>query len=72
MENIMRKWVYDSWNSVMDMDRNPLRHIPDLQVRHMVLARLGVDVGKLLKNDGLRFAVSNVPTVITIAASKRM
>tara|TARA_B100001057_G_scaffold154002_1_gene154184 strand:+ start:491 stop:868 length:378 start_codon:yes stop_codon:yes gene_type:complete len=33
----MRQWVYDCWNSVMDMDRNPLRHIPDLQVRHMVL-----------------------------------
>ena len=33
----MREWVYDCWNSVMDMDRNPLRHIPDLQVRHMIL-----------------------------------
>ena len=33
----MRKFVYDSWNSVMDADKNPLRHIPDLQVRHMVL-----------------------------------
>ena len=33
----MRKFVYDSWNSVMDANKNPLRHIPDLQVRHMVL-----------------------------------
>ena len=33
----MREWIYDCWNSVMNMDRNPLRHIPDLQVRHMVL-----------------------------------
>ena len=33
----MRQFVYDSWNSVMDMDKNPLRHIPDLQTRHMVL-----------------------------------
>ena len=33
----MRQFVYDAWNSVMDMDRNPLRHIPDLQVRHMIL-----------------------------------
>ena len=32
----MRKFVYDSWNSVMDANKNPLRHIPDLQVRHMV------------------------------------
>ena len=37
MEYGMRKFVYDSWNSVMDADKNPLRHIPDLQVRHMVL-----------------------------------
>ena len=33
----MREFVYDSWNGVMDMDRNPLRHIPDLNTRHMVL-----------------------------------
>ena len=33
----MREWVYDCWVSVMDSERNPLRHIPDLQVRHMVL-----------------------------------
>ena len=25
----MRQFIYDSWNSVMDGDRNPLRHIPD-------------------------------------------
>tara|TARA_B100000287_G_scaffold341874_1_gene328479 strand:- start:281 stop:649 length:369 start_codon:yes stop_codon:yes gene_type:complete len=33
----MRQFIYDSWNSVMNMDKNPLRHIPDLQTRHMVL-----------------------------------
>ena len=33
----MRQFIYDSWNGVMDMDRNPLRHIPDLNTRHMVL-----------------------------------
>jgi len=33
----MRKFVYDSWNGVMNADINPLRHIPDLHVRHMVL-----------------------------------
>tara|TARA_B100002019_G_scaffold96694_1_gene83208 strand:+ start:1597 stop:2016 length:420 start_codon:yes stop_codon:yes gene_type:complete len=35
--DIMREFIYDSWNGVMDMDRNPLRHIPDLNTRHMVL-----------------------------------
>ena len=33
----MRQFVYDSWNSVMDAEKNPLRHIPDLNVRHMVM-----------------------------------
>ena len=33
----MREFIYDSWNGVMDMDKNPLRHIPDLNTRHMVL-----------------------------------
>ena len=33
----MRKFIVDSWNSVMDADKNPLRHIPDLNTRHMVL-----------------------------------
>jgi hypothetical protein len=33
----MRQFVFDSWNGVMDASVNPLRHIPDTQVRHMVL-----------------------------------
>lgn len=33
----MRETVYDSWNGIMNANVNPLRHIPDLQVRHMVL-----------------------------------
>ena len=33
----MREFIYDSWNGVMNMDRNPLRHIPDTNTRHMVL-----------------------------------
>ena len=33
----MRKFIYDSWEGVMNHERNPLRHIPDLQVRHMTM-----------------------------------
>ena len=33
----MRELVYDSWNGVMNMNVNPLRHIPDTNTRHMVL-----------------------------------
>jgi len=32
----MRELIYDSWNGVMNHNKNPLKHIPDLQVRHMV------------------------------------
>ena len=32
----MREFVYTSWNAVMNADK-PLRHIPDLHARHMVL-----------------------------------
>jgi ABC-type proline/glycine betaine transport system permease subunit len=33
----MREHIVDIWNGVMDARYNPLRHIPDLQVRHMVM-----------------------------------
>ena len=33
----MRKFIFDSWNLIMDDRRNPLSHIPDLNTRHMVL-----------------------------------
>lgn len=33
----MRQFIVDAWNGVMNYERNPLRHIPDLQVRHMVM-----------------------------------
>ena len=33
----MRQFIYDSWNAVMNFNYNPLKNIPDLQVRHMVM-----------------------------------
>ncbi|MDC0194987.1 hypothetical protein OAJ82_01825 [Alphaproteobacteria bacterium] len=36
----MKKLIYDSWNSIMDHKKNPLRHIPDLSVRHLILQLL--------------------------------
>ena len=33
----MREWIDEGWISVMDADYNPLRHVPDMQVRHMIL-----------------------------------
>ena len=33
----MTKIIHDTWQSVMNHERNPLRHIPDLNTRHMVM-----------------------------------
>ena len=33
----MRETIYEMWNSVMNAEVNPLRHIPSLQTRHMIL-----------------------------------
>ena len=36
----MIRFIHDSWEGVMNMDKNPLRHIPDLQVRHLAIQLL--------------------------------
>ena len=33
----MRSFIVNGWNGVMDYKHNPLKNIPDLQVRHMVM-----------------------------------
>ena len=33
----MRQFIYDSWEGIMNHEKNPLRYIPDLQVRHMIM-----------------------------------
>ena len=37
----MRKYIYDSWNYIFDHEKSPLKNIPDITVRHMVLQMLG-------------------------------
>jgi Flp pilus assembly protein TadB len=32
----MREWIYDAYQSVMGWNRNPLRHIKDVNTRHLV------------------------------------
>ena len=36
----MNKWVYDCWHSVMDAEKSPLKNIPDISTRHMILQLL--------------------------------
>ena len=37
LNNIMREFIFDSWNAVMDDKRNPLSNIPDTNTRHVVM-----------------------------------
>lgn len=37
----MKNLVVFIWNFIFDHDQSPLRHIPDMQVRHMVFQLLG-------------------------------
>ena len=67
----MRQFVYDSWNSVMDMDKNPLRHIPDLQTRHMllqILAWMWATTISLWVGSIYAFGVSTIAHLVIIAA----
>ena len=31
------KYIYDTWESIMNHDRNPLKNIPDTNTRHMIM-----------------------------------
>ena len=67
----MRQFVYDSWNGVMDMEKNPLRHIPDLQTRHMVLqilAWMWATTFSLWVGSIYAFGVSTIAHLVIIAA----
>ena len=33
----MREFIVNSWDGIMDYRFNPLKHIPDMQVRHLIL-----------------------------------
>tara|TARA_B000000557_G_scaffold252010_1_gene239799 strand:- start:50 stop:415 length:366 start_codon:yes stop_codon:yes gene_type:complete len=33
----VKQFVYDSWNGVMSLEHNPLKNIPSLQARHLIL-----------------------------------
>ena len=33
----MKSFILDNWNLVMDHNKNPLRNIPSLPVRHMIM-----------------------------------
>ena len=36
----MNKLIHDAWNAVMNSKHNPLRNIPDMNTRHLVMQLL--------------------------------
>ena len=67
----MKEFIYDSWNGIMDAERNPLKHIPDTNVRHMVmqvLAWMWCITFAMLIGSWTVFAISAVAHVFLIAA----
>ena len=36
----MQKIIYDNWNIVMNHNLNPLKNIPDIHVRHIIMQAL--------------------------------
>ena len=72
MAFVMRRFIFDCWNAIMDHRVNPLRHIPDLQVRHMVmqvLAFMWSGVFALLIAESITvFAYSSIAHIVFITA----
>ena len=67
----MRQWVYDCWNGVMDMDKNPLRHIPDTSTRHLILqilAWMWCMVFSFYIGSFIIFGISAIAHVLLLAA----
>ena len=68
---MIREWVVDAWNGIMNYERNPLRHIPDLQVRHMVmqvLAFMWSGVFALLIAESITvFAYSSIAHIVSVS-----
>ena len=67
----MRQHIYDSWNSVMDANINPLRNIPNLQVRHLImqiLAWMWVSVCSLYMGSVLFWGINAIAHTLLLAA----
>ena len=68
----MRSFVVSAWRFIFDHDFSPLRHIPDVGVRHMVFQLLawmwsivfGISVGSYFA-----FGISIVAHILLIAAA---
>ena len=68
----MRKFVYDSWNMIFDHRVSPLKNIPDVNTRHMilqVLAWMWVVAFSIAVGSWTGFLVSALGHIALIAAA---
>ena len=68
----MRSFVVDCWNHIMDAEINPLRNIPDLNVRHMIMQVLAFTWSAVfsitIADSIMAFGISAIAHVLLIAA----
>lgn len=67
----MRTFILNSWKSIMDSDISPLKNIPDLQVRHLImqiLAWMWCITFAMLVGSWTVFTISAIAHVFLIAA----
>ena len=67
----MREFINDAWNSVMDADINPLRNIPNLQVRHLImqiLAWMWVSVCSMYMGSVMFWGINAIAHTLLLAA----
>ena len=67
----VKEWIVNSWNSVMNANVNPLRHIPDTNTRHMILqilAWMWCIVFGFIVSSWIMFGVSAIIHLVLLAA----
>ena len=67
----MREWIYNSWNVVMDYEKNPLSNIPDFSTRHLimqVLAWMWCITFAMMVGSWTVFGISAIAHVVLIGA----
>ena len=67
----MKEYIYDTWNSVMDSNISPLKNIPNLQVRHLImqiLAWMWVSVCSLYMGSVLFWGINAIAHTLLLAA----
>ena len=67
----MNEFVNNCWNYVMDVNINPLKHIPDLNTRHMVLqvlAWMWCITFVMIVGSWIAFGISAIAHIVLLAA----